>query len=91
MAKSNMAEFQKWIKTKDSEISDWTEWLYCCAKKEGKTYNGAIRWLRKNKPDVPRSFNATASESFVGTIQAMFDDAIIKVRNEGLNKEVDDD
>lgn len=91
MAKSNdLAEFQEWIKKNQDEINYWTTWLVFKAKKEGKTYSGAMRWLRKNRPDTLRNFHATATETFTSTITAMFDDATIKVRDEALGKEIDD-
>lgn len=88
---SDLKEFQAWIKETNQSIDDWTEWLYFHAKKEGKTYSGAMNLLRKNRPEAPRSFKATGVQSFTGVIQAMFDDATLKVRNEALNKEINND
>lgn len=89
MEDKNLKEFQNWIKQSQDDINYWTTWLFFKAKEEGKTYSGAMRWLRKNRPDTPRSFHATATETFTSTIQAMFDDATIKVRDEGLNRKCD--
>lgn len=91
LKKDDLAEFKSWIRDVNQGIEDWTEYLKFKSKKEGKTYTGAIAWLRKNRPESPRSFHATGCESFSGVIQAMYDDATIDVRNEGLDKKVNDD
>lgn len=88
MEDKDLKEFQNWIKQSQDEIGNWTAYLVFKAKKEGKTYSGATKWLRKNRPAAPRSFNAKPTESFVGTLQSMFDEATIKIRNEALDKEI---
>lgn len=87
MEDKDLKEFQNWIKQTQNEIGDWTAYLVFKAKKEGKTYQGAMQYLRKNRPAAPRSFNAKPTESFVGTLQSMFDEATIKVRDEALGQE----
>lgn len=82
-------EFQNWIKQNDKAIDDWTLWLTQKAKKEGKTYSGAIRWAKKHEPDLPRSFNGGPHENFSNVIRSMFEEATKDVRTEGLNRKCD--
>lgn len=91
MEDKDLTEFQDWIKKTQTEIGDWTAYLVFKSKKEGKTYQGAMQYLRKNRPSAPRSFTAKPTESFVGTLQSMFDEATVKVRDEALGRGVRDD
>ncbi|ALJ24013.1 hypothetical protein AO203_09660 [Lactobacillus gallinarum] len=85
----SLKDFQEWIKQTNQAIDDWTLWLAQKAKKEGKTYAGAVRWTKRNEPDLPRSFNGGPHENFSTAIRSMFEEAASSVRTEGLNRKCD--
>ena len=80
-----MNDFQKWRADTEQQIGDWTNWLFYEALKKG-TYNAGIHWLQKNKPEMPSSYKATASETFSTVIRTIYDDAIKKVRYEAMKR-----
>lgn len=86
----NIDDFRKWIKDTQKNAEDWVAVLAYKAKREGKTYQGAIRWLRKSKPDFPISYKATPTECVTNVVQSIYEEAIFKVRDEALGKEIKD-
>lgn len=50
-----------------------------------------MRWLSKNKPELPGKFTAAPSETVANVVRSIFEEAIVKVKNEGLDRKVDDD
>lgn len=90
MEDKDLKDFQNWIKKTQDDTNDWVNYLVYESKKAGKTYAGAIRYLQKNKPDFPRSFKATPTENVSNVVQSIYEEAIFKVRDEALSKEIDD-
>ena len=90
MEDKDLKGFQNWIKKTQDDTNDWVNYLVCESKKVGKTYQGAIRYLQRNKPDFPRSFKATPTENVSNVVQSIYEEAIFKVRDEALSKEIDD-
>lgn len=86
---TSLKDFQEWIKQTNKAIDDWTLWLAQKAKKEGKTYSGAVRWTKSNEPDLPTSFKGGPHENFSTAIRSMFEEAARNVRTEGLNRKCD--
>lgn len=89
MEDKDLKDFQNWIKKTQDDTNDWVNYLVCESKKVGKTYAGAIRYLQRNKPDFPRSFKATPTENMSNVVQSIYEEAIFKVRDEGLNRKCD--
>lgn len=89
MEDKDLKDFQNWIKKTQDDTNDWVNYLVCESKKVGKTYAGAIRYLQRNKPDFPRSFKATPTENVSNVVQSIYEEAIFKVRDEGLNRKCD--
>lgn len=89
MEDKDLKGFQNWIKKTQDDTKDWVNYLVCESKKVGKTYAGAIRYLQRNKPDFPRSFKATPTENVSNVVQSIYEEAIKKVRDEGLNRKCD--
>lgn len=89
MEDKDLKDFQNWIKKTKDDTNDWVNYLVCESKKVGKTYAGAIRYLQRNKPDFPRSFKATPTENVSNVVQSIYEEAIFKVRDEGLNRKCD--
>lgn len=87
----DLKDFQNWIKKTQDDANDWVSFLVYESKKVGKTYAGAIRYLQRNKPEFPRSYKATPVENVSNVVQSIYEEAIIKVKNEGLDREVDND
>ena len=90
MEDKDLKDFQNWIKKTQDDANDWVNYLVCESKKVGKTYAGAIRYLQRNKPDFPRSFKATPTENVSNVVQSIYEEAIFKVRDEALGKEIKD-
>lgn len=89
MEDKDLKDFQNWIKKTQDDTNDWVNYLVYESKKVGKTYAGAIRYLQRNKPDFPRSFKATPTENVSNVVQSIYEEAIFKVRDEGLNRKCD--
>lgn len=89
MEDKDLKNFQNWIKKTQDDTNDWVNYLVYESKKVGKTYAGAIRYLQRNKPDFPRSFKATPTENVSNVVQSIYEEAIFKVRDEGLNRKCD--
>lgn len=89
MEDKDLKDFQNWIKKTQDDANDWVNYLVYESKKVGKTYAGAIRYLQRNKPDFPRSFKATPTENVSNVVQSIYEEAIFKVRDEGLNRKCD--
>lgn len=89
MEDKDLKDFQNWIKKTQDDTNDWVNYLVYESKKAGKTYAGAIRYLQRNKPDFPRSFKATPTENVSNVVQSIYEEAIFKVRDEGLNRKCD--
>lgn len=89
MEDKDLKDFQNWIKKTQDDTNDWVNYLVCESKKVGKTYAGAIRYLQRNKPDFPRSYKATPTENVSNVVQSIYEEAIFKVRDEGLNRKCD--
>lgn len=89
MEDKDLKNFQNWIKKTQDDTNDWVNYLVYKSKKVGKTYAGAIRYLQRNKPDFPRSFKATPTENVSNVVQSIYEEAIFKVRDEALSKEID--
>lgn len=89
MEDKDLKNFQNWIKKTQDDTNDWVNYLVYKSKKVGKTYAGAIRYLQRNKPDFPRSFKATPTENVSNVVQSIYEEAIFKVRDEGLNRKCD--
>lgn len=90
MEDEDLKDFQNWIKKTQDDTNDWVNYLVYESKKVGKTYQGAIRYLQRNKPEFPRSFKATPTENVSNVVQSIYEEAIFKVRDEALSKEIDD-
>lgn len=90
MEDKDLKDFQNWIKKTQDDANDWVNYLVYESKKVGKTYQGAIRYLQRNKPEFPRSYKATPTENVSNVVQSIYEEAIFKVRNEALSKEIDD-
>ena len=90
MEDKDLKDFQNWIKKTQDDTNDWVNYLVCESKKVGKTYAGAIRYLQRNKPELPRSYKATPTENVSNVVQSIYEEAIFKVRDEALSKEIDD-
>ncbi|AKG67085.1 hypothetical protein [Lactobacillus helveticus] len=86
----DLKDFQNWIKKTQDDANDWVNYLVYESKKVGKTYAGAIRCLQRNKPEFPRSYKATPTENVSNVVQSIYEEAIFKVRDEALSKEIDD-
>lgn len=89
MEDKDLKGFQNWIKKTQDDTNDWVNYLVCESKKVGKTYAGAIRYLQRNKPEFPRSYKATPTENVSNVVQSIYEEAIFKVRDEALSKEID--
>ena len=89
MEDKDLKGFQSWIKKTQDDTNDWVNYLVCESKKVGKTYAGAIRYLQRNKPEFPRSYKATPTENVSNVVQSIYEEAIFKVRDEGLNRKCD--
>lgn len=87
----DLKDFQNWIENTRKDADDWVIYLVYQSKKSGKTYSGAVRWLNKNKPELPGKFTASPSEVVANVVRSIYEEAVIKVRNEGLDREVDND
>ena len=87
----DLKDFQNWIEKMKNDADDWVIYLIYQSKKNGKTYSGAMRWLNKNKPELPGKFTAAPSEVVANVVRSIYEEAIIKVKNEGLDREVDND
>lgn len=90
MEDKDLKDFQNWIKKTQDDANDWVNYLVYESKKVGKTYQGAIRYLKRNKPEFPRSYKATPTENVSNVVQSIYEEAISKVRDEALSKEIDD-
>lgn len=90
MEDKDLKDFQNWIKKTQDDANDWVNYLVYESKKVGKTYQGAVRYLQRNKPEFPRSYKATPTENVSNVVQSIYEEAIFKVRNEALSKEIDD-
>lgn len=90
MEDKDLKDFQNWIKKTQDDANDWVSFLVYESKKVGKTYAGAIRYLQRNKPEFPRSYKATPVENVSNVVQSIYEEAILKVRVEALDKEIDD-
>lgn len=90
MEDKDLKDFQNWIKKTQDDTNDWVNYLIYESKKVGKTYQGAIRYLQRNKPEFPRSYKATPTENVSNVVQSIYEEAISKVRDEALSKEIDD-
>ncbi|RVU71809.1 MULTISPECIES: hypothetical protein [Lactobacillus] len=91
MEDKDMTNFQVWITETQKDIQDWTNWLSYHSRVKGKTWDGAVRWLKKNKPDNPTNFHASGSETFTAVLQAMFTDAQNDIYQKALRKKADID
>lgn len=89
MEDKDLKDFQNWIKKTQDDANDWVNYLVYESKKAGKTYQGAIRYLQRNKPEFPRSYKATPTENVSNVVQSIYEEAIFKVRDEALSKEID--
>lgn len=89
MEDKDLKDFQSWIKKTQDDTNDWVNYLVYESKKVGKTYAGAIRYLQRNKPEFPRSYKATPTENVSNVVQSIYEEAIFKVRDEALSKEID--
>lgn len=89
MEDKELKDFQSWIKKTQDDTNDWVNYLVYESKKVGKTYAGAIRYLQRNKPEFPRSYKATPTENVSNVVQSIYEEAIFKVRDEALSKEID--
>ena len=90
MEDKDLKDFQSWIKKTQDDTNDWVTYLVCESKKVGKTYAGAIKYLQRNKPEFPRSYKATPTENVSNVVQSIYEEAIFKVRDEALSKEIKD-
>lgn len=90
MEDKDLKDFQNWIKKTQDDANDWVNYLVYESKKVGKTYQGAVRYLQRNKPEFPRSYKATPTENVSNVVQSIYEEAILKVRDEALSKEIDD-
>ena len=90
MEDKDLKGFQNWIKKTQDDTNDWVNYLVYKSKKVGKTYAGAIRYLQRNKPEFPRSYKATPTENVSNVVQSIYEEAIKKVRDEDLGKEIKD-
>lgn len=90
MEDKDLKDFQNWIKKTQDDANDWANYLVYESKKVGKTYQGAVRYLQRNKPEFPRSYKATPTENVSNVVQSIYEEAIFKVRDEALSKEIDD-
>ncbi|MBD5430976.1 MAG: hypothetical protein HDR41_00670 [Lactobacillus sp.] len=80
-------EFFDWIKDIQDSASDWVVALASLSKAEGKTYAGAIRYLKSKTPDLPRSYHASSKEYIANIATPILDEAIKKVRDEAMSEE----
>lgn len=87
----NLKDFQNWIENTRKDADDWVIYLVYQSKKNGKTYSGAVHWLNKNKPELPGKFTVAPSETVANVVRSIFEEAIVKVKNEGLDRKVDED
>lgn len=87
----DLKDFQNWIEKMKNDADDWVIYLVYQSKKNGKTYSGAMRWLSKNKPELPGKFTAAPSETVANVVRSIFEEAIVKVKKEGLDRKADDD
>lgn len=85
-----LKEFQQWVIDSQHQIDDWTNWLVQESQKHGP-YKSDISWLKRNQPDMPNSYNATAAESFAVTVRNMYQEAINKVYKIALDRRPKDD
>lgn len=90
MEDKDLKDFQDWIKKTQEDANNWVNYLVYESKKVGKTYAGAIRYLQRNKPEFPRSYKATPVENVSNVVQSIYEEAIFKVRDEALGKEIED-
>lgn len=90
MEDKDLKDFQNWIKKTQDNTNDWVNYLVYESKKVGKTYAGSIKYLQRNKPEFPRSYKATPTECVTNVVQSIYEEAIYKVRDEALNKEIED-
>lgn len=82
-----MNDFIEWQSEVLKGIDLWTTNLKNEALKQ-KTYKGAINYLNKNRPDLPRAYQGTASEQFQSVIRSMFDEAKKMVYDEAQSQEI---
>ena len=82
-----MNDFIEWQSEVLKGIDLWTTNLKNEALKQ-KTYKGAINYLNKSRPDLPRSYSGTASEQFQSVIRSMFDEAKKMVYDEAQSQEI---
>ena len=80
-------EFLEWQSETKIAIELWTIRLKNEALKQGSN-NEAIDYLNKNCPDLPRSYQGTASEQFQSVIRSMFDEAKKMVYDEAQLQEI---
>lgn len=81
-------DFIEWQKETAKEIELWTIRLKDEALKQ-KTYNGAISFLKRSKPDLSGYFKGNTDELFREVIRNIFTDAEKLVRDEALRREVE--
>ena len=82
-----MNDFIEWQSEVLKGIDLWTTNLKNEALKQ-KTYKGAINYLNKSRPDLPRQYQGTASEQFRSVIRSMFDEAKKMVYDEAQSQEI---
>ena len=80
-------EFLEWQSETKIAIELWTIRLKNVALKQG-SYKEAIDYLNRNCPDLPRSYQGTASEQFQSVIRSMFDEAKKMVYDEAQSQDV---
>lgn len=80
-------EFSEWQNEAKTAIELWTIRLKNEALKQG-SYEEAIDYLNRNCPDLPRSYQGTASEQFQSVIRSMFDEAKKMVYEEAQSQEI---
>ena len=80
-------EFSEWQNETKTAIELWTIRLKNEALKQGSN-NEAIDYLNRNCPDLPRSYQGTASEQFQSVVRSMFDEAKKMVYEEAQLQEI---
>lgn len=59
------------------------------AKKTGEFWEKAIKYLKDNKTDYGRSYNATAEDQLKVFFNAVLDDEVMKLKQEALKQRID--
>lgn len=83
-------QYIKFCEETNLAFKDWTKNLIKEALKQG-TYQKAINWLKKNKPELKGFSNGTLEDQLESIVRTTYDDAIHEVYKLALKEKVNNE